>query len=89
MKGNKTDRSIITTTALNANQFVPATQLEILAESTGLEYIRVQFDLPSNLTKMDDCGKVDELAKYVEHSFKAGEGKEILDKVVEAIRFNL
>ncbi|KAA3623480.1 MAG: hypothetical protein DWQ02_24450 [Bacteroidetes bacterium] len=88
LKGEKTPRSVITETALYANQFVPATQLETLANTTELKYYRVQLDLPSSLTDMSACGNVDSLIAFANRSFDTGEGKVMLDTIVNVLRRN-
>lgn len=88
LKGESTPRSVITETALYANQFVPATQLETLAKTTGLQYYRVQLDLPSNLTDMSDCNNVDSLVAFANRNFDHGKGKVMLDTIVNVLKRN-
>ncbi len=73
---------------LYANQFVPASQLDILAASTGMEYYRVQPPLLKNLTPMSDCNNTHVLASFA-HRYFEGSGKAQLDDIVNAIRANL
>jgi predicted acylesterase/phospholipase RssA len=72
-----------------ANQFVPASQLEIVSKGTALEYYRVQLDLPSNLTAMDECGNVNKLHAFAKSYFSSSQGIAILNQVVNVINANL
>ena len=71
--------------ALDANQFVPATQLEALSKISGFEYHRVQINLPQSLTKMDDCDNTEPLYDYAKNYFD-GAGASQLEAIVTAIK---
>lgn len=88
LNGEKTDRSVLTETALYANQFVPEAQVRSLAKHTQLEYYRVQFSLPRNLTAMDNCANANTLKNFAHDFFTTGDGKDKLDSVLTVIRAN-
>ncbi len=73
-------------TLLYANQFVPAAQLQLLSQHTGLQYIRVQVDLPEDLTPMDQCSNIDKLHTFTTHYFSQGQGQVLLDSVIQIIQ---
>ena len=90
LAGEATANSIITGTTLNANQFVAATQMKQFAATTGLEYYRVQIDIPSNLTAMDACGNTVALRDFAKKYFgPGGDGEKKLNDVVSVIKANL
>lgn len=89
LAGEKTGRSVITETTISANQFVPESQLTSLAKSTGLEYYRIDPDLPSDLLAFDHCDNAQKLRSYAEGYFAKGKGKAQLDTIVQIIRRNL
>ncbi|MDC8005664.1 patatin-like phospholipase family protein [Aureisphaera galaxeae] len=89
LAGDDTANSIITETTLNANQFVAATQLEQFANTTGLEYYRVQMTLPSNLTAMDNCKITNALLTHAKNYVSSAAGQKQLNDIVTTINNNL
>lgn len=73
--------------ALYANQFVPADQLQQIAQGTNLTYCRVQPELPAALTPMDKCANVSKLDTFALNYFTdPNRGKPLLDSVLHIMR---
>ena len=81
-------RSAVTQMALYANQFAPASQLELLAQGSEMQYVRIQPDLPANLTDMADCSNTAALNTFAQNYFSQGTGQRSLQQVVNLINNN-
>ncbi|MEM6877969.1 MAG: patatin-like phospholipase family protein, partial [Bacteroidota bacterium] len=72
--------------SLYANQFTPDNQLAILAQNTGMQYIRIQPQLPSALTDMADCTNTAALDSFAQYYYSSRDGKAAVEHAVAAIR---
>ncbi|MEO0787828.1 MAG: hypothetical protein AAFY36_04145, partial [Bacteroidota bacterium] len=72
--------------SLYANQFTPDNQLAILAQNTGMQYIRIQPQLPSALTDMADCTNTTALDSFAQYYYSSRDGKAAVEHAVAAIR---
>lgn len=90
LKGEKTQRSIITETALYANQFVPEQQLNIMSNYSQMDYHRLQpQNLPYDLTSMDNCESSQMLLNYIQAQYDTTNLKYEIKLAADLIRRNL